>query len=902
MRTRHVITMVILWISASYAQQVALSGTVTKSDGSAAVGLTVVLENGGTVEGESVTDGAGNYAMSVNTGTYDQLRVRNMGSEIAGLPSNIEHTANTSLSITTNTTINITMPAYIHLSGKVLYTTGDLVAGASLMAKKWINNSESPPWDTETSGSDGAYSLYQEPGGIKIWITPSGGEQVALVYTINSDTTMDIVIPKTLTVSGSVTNYSGSPIRDITIAFEKGTEQFQTTTDPSGSYTKSLNPGTYKIRLRNGVGATIADGVPASLEETIIESVVLSTDTSIVLAAPFYPALRCSVVNSAGNPVADIPLMSKKWDGGSEAPPWDYDTTGTNGVGTLRVGSGSNKVWVTPPAVSNYVEMDFEVTATADSTIVITLTRGATLSGTVYRADNTPVSGINIALEKDADQWMKATDASGAYSIPMQPGVYRLRVRNLGTSIPGIPATLEHTVTETLDLTQSVNLDIYLPLFPTITGVVRNALGSPVSNVSIQAKRWENGSESPPWAEYTTGSDGAYTLTVGKGPNKVWITPQPGTSLGAFSFIENFEKNTTKDIFIPDQAKGITRIQPSVITRGESGTVMIAGIGSQFTNGTVTINLGSHITVSNVKVISNITLTADITIDGAAATGNHDVLVSNGSISLVGPSLLTITAPASAPVTLDAQGNTTEEILIGDGTGTELRIPVGTGVVFPTGAKRFISFNAPILDGADPDLVTGELTDIQRILSPSGLSFKDTVYLTCQYSDQDVEGMDENTLNPYFYEDDSTGTGTVGDAMIIIARDTAANTITFAIPHFSMFRVAAGTILVPISQMQNAISLQTTQFVSVTSSQAHTTKITFFIAPVHERKQVSLEVFDCKGRMVRSLVKGRLGIGMHKIFWNHTNSYGADLGSSVLILYLQVGNEFAQSKEMIFLK
>jgi hypothetical protein len=123
--------------SFSLAQQVALSGTVTKAAGSPAAGLTVVLENNGAPEAQDTTDGAGNYALSVNPGTYSQLRVRNQGGKIAGLPSTIEHTAQTNLSITGNTTVNITMPAYVHLSGKVLYSTGDSVPGATITVKKW---------------------------------------------------------------------------------------------------------------------------------------------------------------------------------------------------------------------------------------------------------------------------------------------------------------------------------------------------------------------------------------------------------------------------------------------------------------------------------------------------------------------------------------------------------------------------------------------------------------------------------------------------------------------------------------------------------------------------------------------------------------------------------------------
>ena len=882
----------------SHAQQVALSGRVTKSNDSSAVGLTVVLENNGTPEAQTTTDIAGNYALSVNPGNYTQLRVRNMGSHIAGLPSTIEYTAYTNLTISGNTTKDITMPAYITISGKVLYSNGDTLKGATLVAKKW-NMSEAPPWDNATSGSDGSYSLCQEPGGIKFWITPVGGDQVTLLDTIMRDTTMNLVVPKTLLLSGNVKTFNGSAINGITIAFEIGPQQYQTTSNPSGAYTKSLSPGAYRIRLRNGAGITSAQGVPGTLEETIIESVVLGNDTAINLATPFYPAVRCSVVSSSGTPVQNVALLSKKWTG-SEAPPWDQGITSASGIGVLLVASGANKIWLTPPNGSGFTAMDFVATITKDTTIAMTLSQGSVLSGIVYHADSTPVAGISIALEKDANQWMTTTTISGFYSISMQPGIYRLRVRNQGTVISGIPSTLEYTVAESLDLSKSDTVAIYLPLFPTVTGVVKNAAGTAVSNVTIQAKRWNNGAEAPPWANYMTGIDGAFSLVVGAGTNKVWVTPPTGSGLGPFSFIQNFKENVMRDIYIPDQAKGITRVQPSVITRGESGAIMLTGIGSNF-SGTVAITMGDQITVSNVQVLSAISLKADISIAANATTGNRDVLISYGTEKLVGPSLLTVTAPASAKVALSAQGTTTEEVVISDGTGTELIIPQGSSIVFPQGSDSVVAYQAPILAGKDPDLASGKLTDIQRVLTPAGLTFNDSVKLICQYQDQDVEGLDEKILNPYFYEDDSLGTGNLGNAMKVVDRDTAANTITFTIPHFSMFRIAAKNDGAPIVR-KSLLDGQKTRLLSISQSANASTILRMYVSPADATRPLSLRIYDCKGRLVQTLPHMSAVHGVCRIRWDNRSASGRILGNGLYILNLSVGDQKRGTKEIMIVR
>jgi hypothetical protein len=104
---------------------------MTKSGGTEAVaGMIVVLENGGSPGAEAATDVNGNYALSVNTGTYDRLRARNTGSRIAGIPPTVEHTAFTNLSITTATVKDIVLPRYYGIHGIVSTSAGTAVANA----------------------------------------------------------------------------------------------------------------------------------------------------------------------------------------------------------------------------------------------------------------------------------------------------------------------------------------------------------------------------------------------------------------------------------------------------------------------------------------------------------------------------------------------------------------------------------------------------------------------------------------------------------------------------------------------------------------------------------------------------------------------------------------------------
>jgi hypothetical protein len=80
--------------------------------------------------------------------------------------------------------------------------------------------------------------------------------------------------------------------------------------------------------------------------------------------------------------------------------------------------NGTVKIWMTPPMDSGYIEESFEIDITGDTLLDVVLSSGAVLSGTVVLADSvTPVAGITVAIEVDADQEETVTDGSGAFSF-----------------------------------------------------------------------------------------------------------------------------------------------------------------------------------------------------------------------------------------------------------------------------------------------------------------------------------------------------------------------------------------------------------------------------------------------------------------------------------------------------
>ena len=62
------------------------------------------------------------------------------------------------------------------------------------------------------------------------------------------------------------------------------------------------------------------------------------------------------------------------------------------------------------------------------------------------------------------------------------------------------------------------------------------------------------------------------------------------------------------------------------------------------------------------------------------------MVVAAGDETLVGSQLFTVTAPSSAPVELDINEILQQDVIISDGTGTELKIAAGTKITLPEGS------------------------------------------------------------------------------------------------------------------------------------------------------------------------------------------------------------------------
>jgi hypothetical protein len=76
------------------------------------------------------------------------------------------------------------------------------------------------------------------------------------------------------------------------------------------------------------------------------------------------------------------------------------------------------------------------------------------------------------------------------------------------------------------------------------------------------------------------------------------------------------------------------------------------------------------------------------------------------------------------------------------------------------------------------------------------------------------------------------------------------------------------------------------------------TTISFYLA---REARVELEIYDTKGRLVRTLVDGPLGFGAHDVDWDGTSDRGERVSSGVYFYRLRAGKE-THTKKMTLLK
>lgn len=150
-----------------------------------------------------------------------------------------------------------------------------------------------------------------------------------------------------------------------------------------------------------------------------------------------------------------------------------------------------------------------------------------------------------------------------------------------------------------------------------------------VNGVSFQATASNSGGQ----ALYllSVNGDDLSTAPVEGGTENQAITFQVGGTAVAQTGVWRSGSNVQLNLARTSVPATISSVSPSSAARGSSVAVTIVGSNSNFTAGVTQVSFGAGVTVNSVSVANKTQLTANITIQAAAATGNRTVTVTTGA-------------------------------------------------------------------------------------------------------------------------------------------------------------------------------------------------------------------------------------------------------------------------------
>jgi protocatechuate 3,4-dioxygenase beta subunit len=396
------------------------------------------------------------------------------------------------------------------ITGSVKDDSGNAIPYAGIGARRVNSTSDSTMigggtqnFVTGQSDANGAYTLYVSAG---TWIVeayaPGFGKLGTKTITISSSSSsgQDFSAQNlTLyTISGSATKDSVAQ-QGVMVRAEGVSGGNMVPTDASGAYSLKVPAGTYTVTcMFPGVG----EGTPFTADATSGND---STDTDCALAAPITLTINVTDgTNAIQNAFVDVRDSNGRGNGTSQST-----VSGANAVYTINVPPGTYTVRVGHPAYGQIGS-----TASVNSTRTITHTASSgqlfAVSGTVSDASATAINGAWVTLigtptgQTNLINIGGQTSSSGAYSINVPAGTYRLRADK-----PGYKSPAETSLTISAASTGN-NITLTLAS-KTITGTVTLSSAG-VSGAFVDAVDGAGG-----FAVAQTDSSGAYSLAVDTG-------------------------------------------------------------------------------------------------------------------------------------------------------------------------------------------------------------------------------------------------------------------------------------------------------------------------------------------------------------------------------------------------
>ncbi len=491
-----IVVSLFIFTAPTVSAQFVLSGTVTDSSLVPLSAVQVLLYDAlGNPIGipSTLTNASGFYSIAgLPTGTY--------GLEF--VPSVQGHLGETftGISVVGNTTFDVMLAAGYNLTGFVRDDLGQGIFDIDLNVYEQATGIK-----LVTSGDNtdinGFYHITVPPGEYRIRYRPVGlfaDPWVPVEFSnvvIASDTAIDVTMFLGYEVSGTISQFGGGPSVNADLDFtNSSTGILQVTpgdnTDGTGFYSVILPLGTYDVNVTPQAGDPF---VPLDDYGVIISG---ATTLDYILQPGFY--ISGTVTNSLFNPIQTVDIDVVDSLTGVKLVT-SGDKTDASGFYQVIVPSGTYNLIYQPQVATGLAPAQFfGVVVSADYNQDVVLADGLFLSGIMQKASGGPIvnsdidvkiaaTGVKIPIVGDK------TDASGAFTVVVEPGTYNVEFEPLTADY--LTALRLTNLTFTTDTLLNITLDTGLVL----SGTVLDNGGSPVSNVEVIAT-------------YTGTNDTVYTL------------------------------------------------------------------------------------------------------------------------------------------------------------------------------------------------------------------------------------------------------------------------------------------------------------------------------------------------------------------------------------------------------
>jgi hypothetical protein len=444
-------------IDAVMALAVHISGRVTGPDGEPVAGLRVEADPSAK---NTTTAADGTYRIEVRPGDY-RVYFGWSDSYYSGWYTTGGFSIDGPGSLVTVPTdgdaanIDVVLIRLLYIRGRVTNSNGDPIAGISATAYRGAS-----AYASTTTGADGIYVLgakpattytvrFSDPSEIYATgyyatsgFTYSAGAATPVEVGSADVTGIDVVLPRTLHISGKVTITGGAALSGIHVTVYSGSNEVanQYATGSDGLYSIIVLPGTYTVEfhdlstphyIRSGwysVGGLVADQASAT---PIVLTDHDATDIDAQMQS-MIPIVSGQVTNTDGDPVANICVTARP-DGTCQA------TTQADGSYAFSPGTGGQYIRFIDPGntyVSGYFSSAGLVLTQGAATIVyvsyydvpdidVVLTPCPFIRGKISDDSADPLVGIEVRYQIGATPGSQSflTAADGTYAVKiLTPG------------------------------------------------------------------------------------------------------------------------------------------------------------------------------------------------------------------------------------------------------------------------------------------------------------------------------------------------------------------------------------------------------------------------------------------------------------------------------------------------